>query len=113
MIDQEALQAYRSRWQAVAEIEALEQQEASVAERWRQLNALWRMAAALSLPIDYDDQSDEAAHQRWTRLQEIHSCYATGSQVGSVGRVAGLTVPLQYKKPSVSRPLAPRNRPTA
>ena len=72
MIDQETLQAYRSRWQAVAEIEALEQQTASVAERWRQLNAVLRMAAALELPLDGDNQLDDIAHQRWTRLQEIY-----------------------------------------
>jgi len=72
MIDPETLQAYRSRWQAVAEIEALEQRETSVAERWRQLNALLRMAVALKLPMDGDDQLDDMAHQRWTRLQEIY-----------------------------------------
>lgn len=72
MIDQEALQAYRSRWQAVAEIEALEQQKTSVAERWSQLNVLLRMAVALKLPMDGDDQLDDMAHQRWARLQEIY-----------------------------------------
>ncbi len=72
MIDQEALQAYRSRWQAVAEIKALEQQKTSVAERWRQLNGVLRMAVALELPMDGDDQLDDMAHQRWVRLQEIY-----------------------------------------
>jgi hypothetical protein len=71
MIDQETLQAYRSRWQAVAEIEALERRKTSVAERWRQLNALLQMAVALGLPMASDDPLDDRAHQRWTRLQEI------------------------------------------
>lgn len=72
MIDQETLQAYRSRWQAVADIEVLEQRKTSVAERWRQLNALVRMAAALGLPMDSDDHLDNIVRQRWTRLQEIY-----------------------------------------
>lgn len=72
MIDQETLRAYRGRWEAVAEIETLEQKNRSVAERWRQLNALLRMAAALELPLDGDNQLDAMAHQRWTRLQEIY-----------------------------------------
>lgn len=72
MIDQESLRAYRSRWQAVAEIEALEQQKMSIAERWRQLNALLRMAAALKLPSDRDDHPSDIVQQRWSRLTEIY-----------------------------------------
>ncbi len=72
MMDQETLQAYRNRWQAVAEIEALEQQRMSVTQRWRQLNVLLRMAAALELPLDRDDQLDDLADQHWRRLREIY-----------------------------------------
>jgi len=72
MMDQETLQAYRNRWQAVAEIEALEQQRMSVTQRWRQLNVLLRMAAALDLPLDRDDQLDDLADQHWRRLREIY-----------------------------------------
>lgn len=72
MMDQETLQAYRGRWQAVAEIEALEQRRMSVTQRWRQLNVLLRMAAALELPLDRDDQLDDLADQHWRRLREIY-----------------------------------------
>ena len=72
MMDQETLQAYRDRWQAVAEIEALEQRRMSVTQRWRQLNVLVRMAAALELPLDRDDQLDDLADQHWRRLREIY-----------------------------------------
>lgn len=72
MMDQETLQAYRGRWQAVAEIEALEQRRMSVTQRWRQLNVLVRMAAALELPLDRDDQLDDLADQHWRRLREIY-----------------------------------------
>ena len=56
----------------VAEIEALEQQKMSIAERWRQLNALLRMAAALKLPSDRDDHPSDIVQQRWSRLTEIY-----------------------------------------
>lgn len=72
MIDQESLRAYRRRWESVAEVEMLEQQERSVAERWRQLNALVRMAAALELPLRRDEQLDDLVDERWRRLREIH-----------------------------------------
>jgi hypothetical protein len=66
------LQAFRERWQAVAEIEACESQQASIAQRWRQLNAILRMAVALHLPLPQDDIGETIAiRQRWQHVQEI------------------------------------------
>jgi hypothetical protein len=72
MIDQEMLQAYRQRWQSVADLKQMEQQQETIAERWRKLNALLRMAAALGLrPVD-DEQQEELVRQRWNRLAKQH-----------------------------------------
>jgi hypothetical protein len=66
------LQAYRERWQAVAEVETRESQQASIAQRWRQFNAILRMAVALELTMPQDDIGEIIAiRQRWQRLQEI------------------------------------------
>ena len=43
--------AYRDRWQAVAEIERQELQEASLDERWRQLNVAVGLAIGLGMMI--------------------------------------------------------------
>ena len=67
MIDRDMLEAYQRRWQVVADMEAQERQQASVAHRWRQLNALLRMAAALGLQPSGDSQQDDMVRQRWSR----------------------------------------------
>ena len=72
MLDKEALQAYRRRWQAVAEVEAAERRAASLAERWQQMNALLRMALALELPLPSNDQEADEGHQRWNRLRALY-----------------------------------------
>ncbi len=68
MIDQEMLAAYQRRWDAVADLRRLEQQQETVGERWRKLNALLRMAAALDLQPVVDQQQEELARQRWNSL---------------------------------------------
>ena len=72
MIDQEMLKAYQRRWQAVADIEAIERQQVSLSERWHKMNALLRMAAALGLRLHSDDPQDDSVRQRWNRLAEIY-----------------------------------------
>jgi len=65
------LQAFRERWQAVAEIEQSELQRMSIEQRWRQFAAILRMAAALELPLPQDDLAEMVViRQRWQRLQE-------------------------------------------
>ena len=72
MIDLEMLKAYRHRWEAVAEIEAIERQQISLTERWHKMNALLRMAAALELRLPGVDPQDDSVRQRWNRLAEIY-----------------------------------------
>ena len=79
MIEQSLLRAYRNRWQAVAEIEALEQRNKSVTERWRQLNALLRLAVALGLPLDQNDSLEDITYLRWMRLRDIYLERSEGS----------------------------------
>ena len=76
MIDRDMLEAYQRRWQVVADMEAQERQQVSVAHRWRQLNALLRMAAALGLQPTGDSQQDDMVRQRWNRLTEAYLAQA-------------------------------------
>lgn len=71
MLTPESLRDYRARWQAVAEVEADEQREATLLMRWRQTNALLRLALDMGLVLPTDDVADIiAVRQRWLRLQE-------------------------------------------
>jgi hypothetical protein len=71
-MEKQDLQAFRERWQAVADVETRESQQASIAQRWRQFNAILRMAVALELTMPQDDIVEIIAiRQRWQRLQEI------------------------------------------
>ena len=72
-MEKQDAQAFRDRWQAVAEIETRELQQASFAQRWRQFNAILRMA--LDMEFVWPEESiDEivAVRQRWLRLQEVY-----------------------------------------
>jgi hypothetical protein len=80
MIDQKMLEAYRDRWRSVADIEATERRTSSVAQRWRKMNALLRMAVGLELHLDRNDLDDEAVRGRWVRLAELYML-ETGRQV--------------------------------
>jgi hypothetical protein len=66
------LQAFRERWRAVGEIETRELQQASIAQHWRQFNAILQMAVALELTVPEDDIGEIITiHQRWQRLREM------------------------------------------
>lgn len=71
-LDQKTLQAYLQRWQAVAQVEQEEAQKATVAERWRRLNALLRMAGTLGLQPGEGEIQGEPAHQHWNRLRTLY-----------------------------------------
>ena len=71
-LDKEMLKAYRNRWQAVAEIKNAELQQTTIRQRWIQLNALLRMAAALGLQPKNDIEKDDIVYQRWNRLRELY-----------------------------------------
>ncbi len=65
---------FRERWQAVATIEAGEQRAASIALRWQQTNAIFRLAIDLGLPrAEGDDAEIEAVRRRWALLKESSS----------------------------------------
>lgn len=72
-MEKQDAQAFRDRWQAVAEIETRELQQASFAQRWRQFNAILRMALDMEF-VWPEDSIDEivAVRQRWLRLQEVY-----------------------------------------
>jgi hypothetical protein len=72
-LNESMLTAYQDRWKAVADIEKIEQQQASVAQRWRKLNALVRMAAGLGLLQKEDDDTQISdVRDRWNRLKQLH-----------------------------------------
>ena len=72
MLDKETLKAYQSRWQAVAEVKNAELQQTTIRQRWKQLNTLLRMAAALGLQPENDIEEDDIIYQRWNRLREFY-----------------------------------------
>jgi hypothetical protein len=80
MIDREMLKAYQRRWQAVADMEALERQRLSITQRWRKMNALLGMAAALGLHLHSDEQQDEIVRRRWNRLRSMYLAEIERSQ---------------------------------
>jgi hypothetical protein len=63
--------AYVQRWAAIAEIERREQQSTSVAENWRQLNAIMRRASRLGIAREHDDGEMEL-FLLWARLRKQH-----------------------------------------
>ncbi len=60
--------AYVQRWEAVAAIEQQVQQTRSVAENWRQLNAIQRRAARLGITREADE-GEMALFLLWARLK--------------------------------------------
>ena len=67
-LNQQNLLAYRQRWTAVAAVEAAERQSSSIAERWRQLNALFGMARSLNILPQNQDIALNEGQQRWQAL---------------------------------------------
>jgi hypothetical protein len=70
-LEKEALRAYRNRWQSVAKVEAAEQQSATLAERWQQLNALLQMAHFLELPVSRGQESEDP-YRNWYKIRLIY-----------------------------------------
>ncbi len=59
---------YRSRWRAVEAAQTRLTRSATVALRWRQLNAAYDLGRALQLAAV--DTDEAAVHLRWGRLRE-------------------------------------------
>lgn len=68
-MDELALRQYQERWRTVAEVEGIEQLQATPDLRWRQLNSLIRMAAALELNLTASGTGEEEVWSRWNALR--------------------------------------------
>ena len=59
---------FRERWQAVAVAEATEQREVSIALRWQQTNAIFRLAMGLGFPLAEENSEEiEELLDAWAR----------------------------------------------
>ncbi len=67
-MDRQLAKQFRDRWKAVEAVEIQEQRAASVSLRWKQLNALWNLAAGLGRPPQ-PDESKIAVYERWAQLK--------------------------------------------
>ena len=73
-MDKSMLAAYQDRWKAVAVMEAVEQRQISVAQRWRKLNSLVRMAAGLGILRKGDvDTEVVVVRDRWNHLKQLYA----------------------------------------
>ena len=68
-MSKESLRQFRDRWQAVAAVELQAQRAASITLRWQQMNAIFRLAFGLQLPIASSDREEEVVRQRWIKLK--------------------------------------------
>ncbi|HNB52147.1 MAG TPA: hypothetical protein PK530_09400 [Anaerolineales bacterium] len=69
-MDQELVNFYRNRWQAVERIEQEEQRNSTILARWEKLNGLMRMARSLHLTEGLEDPMD-AGWLRWSKLKQM------------------------------------------
>jgi hypothetical protein len=70
-MDRELLIAYRDRWRAVEEVEREEDETASVALRWQQTNAIFRLAMGLGLLPNQQDDHKQEVYRRWAVLKGL------------------------------------------
>jgi PIN domain nuclease of toxin-antitoxin system len=67
-MDKSDVRAYAARWEAIAKIERKELQATTLAEKWRQLNAIKRRAARLGITRENNDGEMEI-FLLWARLK--------------------------------------------
>ena len=70
-VDAQRVKMFRDRWREVEAIEIEEQRMASVALRWQQLNAIFRLAVGLGLTLAESDEQEQIVRRRWMKLKEI------------------------------------------
>jgi hypothetical protein len=63
--------AYIQRWEAVAEVEQQDRQASTIAENWRQLNAIKQRAIRLGITREHDDGEMEL-FLLWAKLKVHH-----------------------------------------
>ena len=71
-LEKSMLEAYKNRWQAVAEVENEEQRQMSFIDRWKKLNAIIRLAQTLGLIRQANEQQINVIRQRWNKLKDYH-----------------------------------------
>lgn len=62
---------YRERWKDVEEFERQELRSTSVLERFRQINAIYRLAKGLGYSFE-TDKNELIIFERWARLKKDH-----------------------------------------
>jgi hypothetical protein len=70
-ITPEQAMLFRKRWKAVAQVEKEEARQATLEDRWQQLNAIYRIAMGLKL-INPINNSKQEVYLRWAKLKDIH-----------------------------------------
>ena len=71
-MDRQTLIAYRDRWRAVEAVEREEHRTASIALRWQQTNAIFRLAMGMGLLSNNPDDQEQEIYRRWARLKEAY-----------------------------------------
>jgi len=69
-MDQELVNFYRNRWQAVERVEQEEQRNSTIMARWEKLNGIAQMAMSLNLPVLLENPLDEG-RLRWSKLKQM------------------------------------------
>ncbi len=70
-MDRRLLIAYRDRWRAVEAVEREERRAASVALRWQQTNAIFRLAMGMGLLSSSPDDQEQEIYRRWAALKGV------------------------------------------
>ncbi len=66
------LEEYRARWQIVNELQAEELRMTSFTERWKQLNAIIRLAVGLGWHVTRDEEQIAVVRGRWQKLKGLN-----------------------------------------
>ena len=68
-MDKRLAREYRERWRAVRAVESAELRRSSIGRRLQQLNAIYRLALALRLPMENPSEEKAAVYARWAFLK--------------------------------------------
>ncbi len=68
-MDKNLARLYKNRWQEIEAVELREMQQATVEQRWRQVNAIYGLAQAMGTLPPVQDCLTDPAFQRWVQLK--------------------------------------------
>jgi hypothetical protein len=68
-LDKHLVRQYRERWRAVEAADLAELRRSSVAWRFSQMEAIYRLAAGLHLTDQDSSEEDAAVYERWAHLK--------------------------------------------